>query len=44
MCIRDRTEELAGMKTEIFNLENYFEGEFFETKKVVYLSKGNFNS
>ena len=40
----DLTEELAGMKTEIFDLHNYFESEFFETKKVVYLSKGNFNS
>ncbi|PZU05219.1 MAG: 16S rRNA (guanine(527)-N(7))-methyltransferase RsmG, partial [Chryseobacterium sp.] len=29
---------------EIFNLKNYFEEEFFDTKKVVYLSKGNFNS
>ncbi len=40
----DLSEELAGLKTEIFDLKNYFEGEFFETKKVVYLSKGNFNS
>ena len=40
----DLTEELSGMKTEIFDLQKYFEGEFFETKKVVYLSKGNFNS
>ena len=40
----DLTEELAGLKTEIFGLKNYFEGEFFETKKVVYLSKGNFYS
>jgi len=37
-------EELAGLKCEVFNLKNYFEEEFFETKKVVYLSKGNFNS
>ncbi|AQY22743.1 16S rRNA (guanine(527)-N(7))-methyltransferase RsmG [Riemerella anatipestifer] len=37
-------EELAGLKCEIFNLKNYFEEEFFDTKKVVYLSKGNFNS
>lgn len=36
-------EELAGLKAEIFDLKNVFEGEFFETKKVVYLSKGNFN-
>lgn len=40
----DLAEELAGLKCEIFNLKNYFEGEFFDTKKVVYLSKGNFNS
>ncbi|ROI14299.1 16S rRNA (guanine(527)-N(7))-methyltransferase RsmG [Epilithonimonas hominis] len=37
-------EELAGLKAEIFSLKNYFEGEFFDTKKVVYLSKGNFNN
>lgn len=40
----DLAEELAGLKCEIFQLKNYFEEEFFETKKVVYLSKGNFNS
>lgn len=40
----DLSEELSGLKCEIFDLKNYFEGEFFETKKVVYLSKGNFNS
>lgn len=40
----DLAEELAGLKAEIFNLKNYFNEEFFETKKVVYLSKGNFNS
>lgn len=40
----DLAEELAGLKVEIFNLKNIFEGAFFETKKVVYLSKGNFNS
>ncbi len=39
----DLAEELAGLKCEIFNLKNYFEGEFFDTKKVVYLSKGHFN-
>ncbi|KQT18252.1 16S rRNA (guanine(527)-N(7))-methyltransferase RsmG [Chryseobacterium sp. Leaf404] len=37
-------EELAGLKCEIFNLKNYFDEEFYDTKKVVYLSKGNFNS
>lgn len=40
----DLAEELAGLKYEIFNLQDYFENDFFETKKVVYLSKGNFNS
>lgn len=40
----DLAEELAGLKCEIFSLKNYFEGEFFDTKKVVYLSKGNFNN
>lgn len=34
----DLTEELSVFqRTEIYNLSNYFEGEFFETKKVVYL-------
>ena len=37
-------EELAGLRCEIFQLKNYFKEEFFDTKKVVYLSKGNFNS
>ena len=40
----DLAEELAGLKCEIFSLQDFFETEFFETKKVVYLSKGNFNS
>ncbi len=40
----DLAEELAGLKCEIFSLKNYFEEEFYDTKKVVYLSKGNFNS
>jgi len=40
----DLAEELAGLPCEIFQLKNYFEEEFFDTKKVVYLSKGNFNS
>ena len=40
----DLSEELAGMKAEIFELNKFFESEFFDTKKVVYLSKGNFNS
>ncbi len=40
----DLAEELAGLKAEIFSLKNYFDGEFFDTKKVVYLSKGNFNN
>ncbi|HAY3552274.1 16S rRNA (guanine(527)-N(7))-methyltransferase RsmG [Elizabethkingia meningoseptica] len=37
----DLAEELAGIKAEIFNLKNYFEEEFFETKRVVYISKGH---
>lgn len=40
----DLAEELAGLRCEIFQLKNYFEEEFFDTKKVVYLSKGIFNS
>ena len=40
----DLAEELQGLRCEIFQLKNYFEEEFFETKKVVYISKGNFNS
>lgn len=40
----DLAEELAGLKCEIFSLKNHFAEEFFDTKKVVYLSKGNFNS
>jgi len=36
----DLAEELAGLRCEIFQLKNYFEEEFFDTKKVVYLSKG----
>ncbi|PIE50586.1 MAG: 16S rRNA (guanine(527)-N(7))-methyltransferase RsmG [Flavobacteriales bacterium] len=37
----DLAEELAGIKCEIHPLKNQFEEEFFETKKVVYLPKGN---
>lgn len=37
----DLGEELAGIKSEIFQLKNYYDGEFFETKKVVYISKGH---
>ncbi|MEC5156434.1 16S rRNA (guanine(527)-N(7))-methyltransferase RsmG [Chryseobacterium sp. MP_3.2] len=40
----DLEEELSGLKAEIYPLGKYFENEFFETKKVVYLSKGNFSS
>ena len=40
----DLGEELQGIKAEIFQLKNYFEEEFFETKKVVYISKGHFSS
>ena len=37
----DLTEELAEIpdKYKIFNLSDYFEGEFFETKKVVHIKK-----
>ncbi|WP_312323965.1 16S rRNA (guanine(527)-N(7))-methyltransferase RsmG [Soonwooa sp.] len=37
----DLGEELAGIKCELFQLKNFFEEDFFETKKVVYISKGN---
>lgn len=40
----DLAEELAGLRCELFKLKDFFEEEFFDTKKVVYLSKGNFNS
>lgn len=40
----DLGEELAGIKCEIYHLKDQFEEGFFDTKKVVYLSKGNFNS
>ncbi|MBW8362195.1 MAG: 16S rRNA (guanine(527)-N(7))-methyltransferase RsmG [Kaistella sp.] len=40
----DLGEELAGLRAEIHNLKDHFGEEFFETKKVVYLSKGNFSS
>ena len=40
----DLGEELAGIKCEIYHLKYQFGEEFFDTKKVVYLSKGNFNS
>jgi 16S rRNA (guanine527-N7)-methyltransferase len=40
----DLGEELAGIKCEVHNLKDHFSEEFFDTKKVVYLSKGNFNS
>ena len=40
----DLGEELARIKCEIYNLKDQFGEEFFDTKKVVYLSKGNFNS
>ena len=40
----DLGEELAGIKCEIYHLKDQFKEEFFDTKKVVYISKGNFNS
>ncbi|SDE47190.1 16S rRNA (guanine(527)-N(7))-methyltransferase RsmG [Riemerella columbipharyngis] len=40
----DLAEELAGLKCEVFSLNHYFEESFFDTKKVVYISKGNFKN
>ncbi len=42
----DLTEELKDFKNKVhvFDLQNYFEGEFFETKKVVYLPLITHNS
>ncbi len=40
----DLGEELAGLRCEIYELKKHFTEEFFDTKKVVYLSKGNFNT
>lgn len=37
----DLAEELSGIKCEIFELKKVFDEPFFETKKVVYLSKGH---
>lgn len=37
----DLSEELKGLKYELYVLENFFEEDFFKTKKVVYLSKEN---
>ncbi|NAW50317.1 16S rRNA (guanine(527)-N(7))-methyltransferase RsmG [Elizabethkingia argentiflava] len=37
----DLAEELAGIRAEVFNLKNYFEEDFFDTKKIVYISKGH---
>lgn len=36
----DLSEELAGLQYEIFNLKDYFNEIFFETKKVVYVAVG----
>lgn len=35
----DLKEELKGLKAEIYNLPTYFQEDFFETKKVVYISQ-----
>lgn len=40
----DLAEELGGIKCEVHSLKNFFDEEFFDTKKVVYISKGNFSS
>jgi len=37
----DLDDELVGIKSKIFNLKDYFEESFFETKKVVQISKIN---
>ncbi len=37
----DLAEELAGIKSEIFDLSKFFDEEFFDSKKVVYISKGH---
>lgn len=34
----DLSEEMKGLKYELFDLKNVFEEEFFETKKLVYLN------
>lgn len=34
-------EELQGLKYETFELKHFFDTEFFETKKVIYMSKGH---
>lgn len=39
----DLAEELGPLKAQLSNLDNFFEGEFFETKKVVYLPKSEIN-
>jgi len=36
----DLAEEMGRFKARIFNLSDYFTEEFFETKKVVFLPKG----
>ncbi len=40
----DLSQELAGLKTKEHLLKDYFEEDFFETKKVVYLSAKNFKN
>jgi len=34
----DLTEELKGISHQQYNIANFFEEDFFETKKVVYIS------
>ena len=40
----DLAEELGPLKARISALSSHFEGEFFETKKVVYLPKSEINN
>jgi len=37
----DLENELSNIKSKIFNLKDYFEEFFFETKKVVYIDRNN---
>ena len=39
----DLAEELGPLKARLTSLNEHFDDEFFETKKVVYLSKSEIN-
>jgi len=34
----DLSEELKDIKNQIYNISDYFEEDFFETKKIVYVA------